>query len=176
MEKNTRAIVMIVGAIAVLGAYFVGQNSTNPIQPVNIPSTLNTNNNEPTPNMIQKKSVNVATDLTIESANGLACKNIASESAKANQLKTNRLTSVLKSHYSLRFHQCYYELFISIDLSGKLDYGTTDTEIRFAPDDDWIAWCSYDTRKNTTICNEHNHQGLETEQIFNQIEDLYFTN
>lgn len=177
MKTNHLVIGIIVVLVVALGAYLVGRDSNNTTQSVNIPNTLNTNN-EPIPNTIQQKPVSVATNLTTESANGFACKNIASESAKVNQAKTNRLTSVLKSHYSLRFNQCYYELFSSISLSSSgIDYGTsTETIIRFAPDDDWIAYCSYDTNGSFPICNEHNHQGLETEQQFNQIENLYLTN
>lgn len=154
--------------VLIIGAYVVGQGSKSPAQAVDTVSQTSPTAAQ-APAQAETKS---ADDITAASSNGLACKKIAYAAASvddAQAKKTDAMGSVtvLRTHYSQTTGNCYYE--VSSAFSGGLE-----TSIRVAPNDDWLAYCSYTS--GTTICNEHGHQGLETEEQFRQLEKVYLTN
>lgn len=174
MEKNTKIGVAIVVIIAVLIAYFAGQKSSNVMQPTSAPQAISATAPVTTPYSTQTQP-NVYQNPESENANGISCKTFAYKAVSAEQLRTNRLTTVLQSHYSRTLGQCYYEEFMSIHLSGP-DSGYIDTTIRSAPDDDWIAECSSGVLSSPQLfCTQH-HVGVITEQQFKQLEAQYLLN
>lgn len=116
-----------------------------------------------------------ANNLLKESTDGLNCKNVANAVAQNNQARTGNMTSVLQSHFSKTDNKCYYEL--SINLPPATGFtSSVSTEIRVAPDDDWIAECSSGVYTPPTLfCTQHN-VGAITEQQFKQLKDVYFKN
>jgi hypothetical protein len=165
------AVIVLVG-----GAYYLGQSSKNSTSavsdvqttPIVSPVDTSTSTEKPVP----QKQTSPTDALMTASANGLACKNIAyaavnADDAQKKQTNPTARVTLLQTHYSQSTGNCYYEVSI-------LDAGDNETQIRVAPNDDWLAYCS--SSSGTIICNEHHHQGLETEAQFHQLETFYLTN
>ena len=183
---NTSKWILIIGIIVIVGAgaYFIGQSSNNQPQPINT-SNASSTSVQPTSNAQQSTSTNqgagqssqktpttVNQNLVSEGTNGLNCKAFADQAASLDQSNSNGQTfSVLQSHYSQSLNQCYYELSISDAADGSLS-----TDIRSAPNDDWIAECSTGVYPPPQLfCTEHN-VGRLTQQQFQQLESEYLTN
>lgn len=107
-------------------------------------------------------------NLMTQSTNNSDCKAIAYQAAQTDKTATGFSTIVLTSHFNQSLNQCYYEVNI---------YGNTGvaTDIRVAPDDNWIA--EYDSSMNgaSQYYTEHN-VGFITQQQFQQLETYYLTN
>jgi hypothetical protein len=160
----------IMVAAVIVFAYYAGRGSGNAMT---APQTTSATVPITTSYSIQQSSTPAS--LEAESADGLACKNIAYSAVSAEQLRTNRLTTVLQSHYNQILGQCYYEELISISLSGTA-VGGDDTLIKSASDDDWIAECSSGVLPPPGLfCTQH-YIGVITEQQFKQLETKYLTN
>jgi hypothetical protein len=176
MDKDTKiGLVVIIIVAIVASAYYLGKNST--IQ------TLSTSTEKTTTSNIEQNKIEqpvsqsrVSHTLTTASENGLACKNIANAAANiddAQQKRTDPYGSVTvrQTHYNQSLSNCYYELTV-------VSNGTIETDLKAAPDDSMLVWCA-DISSNgqtSTICNEPNHQGLETEARFKQLENYYLSN
>src|SRR6185369_4699347 len=111
---------------------------------------------------------NKAQEMVTASDNGLACKNIANRAVALSNQSGGGSYVLLQSHFSTTLGNCYYEVNIT-------QPDTVTDEIRAAPNDDWVAYCSY-TGGNMTICNARNHQGLMTVQEFNALRGQYLAN
>lgn len=170
MDKNTKiGIIVIVAIVVLVGAYFLGKSSNNSNQPITTSSdnSLQTTPTSQEPTQNQNNTISEANNLNIASENGLACKNTAEAAASSDSI--NKSVTVIRTKYNQITNVCYYEVLIN-------DGSDTEMDIRVAPDDNWIAYCAYTS--TGAICNDriNSHQGLDTEQQFNQFEDYYFNN
>ena len=81
---------------------------------------------------------NTSSDLAQSGKNGLLCKSIAMQATKLDQSQyegNGETTTLLATNYYSGSQSCYYEVYIN-------DPNFTETDIRVAPDDAWIAWCA----------------------------------
>lgn len=172
MNKNLTLGIGIILLIA--GAYYFGSTSKSNTEQ----TTLPTQETIPTPESApQKNYVPPTNNLVNDSTNGLNCKTVANTAAKNNQARTGYVTYVSLSHFSKTYNNCYYELTIFLPPSGSSS-SDISTQIRFAPDDDWIAECSSGVYPPPQLfCTIHNvGVGPNTEQEYQQLKAKYFTN
>jgi hypothetical protein len=181
IEKNQKSPVgIIIGTVAatliVVGIAWLVLRSSSPqnsssqsIQPAVTPTQTTSS---PVSQSSQQTPTTVNQNLVSEGTNGLNCKSFADQAASLDQSKSNgQIFSVLQSHYSQSLNQCYYELSISNPIADSLS-----TDIRSAPNDDWIAECSTGVYPPPQLfCTEHN-VGRITQQQFQQLETEYLTN
>ncbi len=172
MDKDTKiGLAIVVIAALIVGVYFLGKNSTP--QSYSTPTTTSTKQDYVAQPISQPT---VSANLTTASENGLACKNIANAAANVDDAQQKRTdpygsVTVRQTHYNQLLNNCYYELTI-------VSSGAIETDLKAAPDDTMLAWCA-DISSNgqtSTICNEPNHQGLETEARLKQLENYYLSN
>jgi uncharacterized membrane protein len=143
--------------ILVVVFYFFGQIS----KPQDV-------NRETTANSAENAQSITADDIATLRNNALACKKTAGQAIQIDrEQKPEQTMVILRTHFSETTRQCYYEVLTS-DKQGSF----TQTDIRMAPDDNWIAFCA--TASSKTICNERNHQGLITEEQYKALGDYYF--
>ncbi len=159
MKKLVIPSILIL-TVLIGGAYLLGQSSKNSTNP------------QPQEQNIQRDAVDSSTDLTASSNNGLACKSIAEKAVEIDNQNPSKGTSVvLKSHFNRTLNECFYE----VNITGTSGSGFLETDIRSAPNDDWVAYCAHSS-PNYIICNARDHQGLITEDDFKMLEVKYLEN
>ena len=164
MNNQKWLLILILIVVIAVGAYLIGKSSNNQVP---TPSIVSNSQNEdtPSPTTTEQTPTTVNQNLVSEGTNGLNCKAFADQAASLDQSKSNgQIFSVLQSHYSQSLNQCYYELSISDPIADSLS-----TDIRSAPNDDWIAECSTGVYPPPQLfCTEHNVSRI-TQQQFQQL-------
>jgi uncharacterized protein (UPF0333 family) len=171
MNNQKWLLIIILIVVIAVGAYLIGKSSNNQVPTPSVVSNSQTENT-PSPTTTEQTPTTVNQNLVSEGTNGLNCKAFADQVATLDQSKSNgQVFSVLQSHYSQSLNQCYYELSISDPIADSLS-----TDIRSAPNDDWIAECSTGVYPPPQLfCTEHNVSRI-TQQQFQQLETKYLTN
>jgi hypothetical protein len=91
---------------------------------------------------------------------------------------SKHVVTLLKSHLSQTFGQCYYEVRTTTVGAGVNGSNLIETDVRQIPDDDWIAQCTQGYKYAPApglYCTRHNG-GVINEAQFREIEDNYLSN